>query len=98
MSNDSQGQRAGPFSLYDHVIFTDLDGEGGVLVDLNAKQYYQLNETASFIWRGLTNLRPVTEIAQEMTVTYEVTLERAHASIDAAIGQFSAYRLLNASR
>ena len=25
---------------YDHVIFTDLDGVEGVLVDLNTKQYF----------------------------------------------------------
>jgi hypothetical protein len=38
---------------YEHVIFTDLDGLEGVLVDLNTKKYYHLNESASLIWRGL---------------------------------------------
>jgi hypothetical protein len=28
-----------------HVIFTDLDGVEGVLVDLDTKQYFVLNES-----------------------------------------------------
>ena len=37
------------------VIFTDFDGKEGILVDLNTKQYYRLNETGSLIWRGDRN-------------------------------------------
>lgn len=98
MSNDSRESQAGALSLPDHVVFTDLDEAGGVLVDLNTKQYYQLNETASVIWRGLANRTPIVEIAREMTTTYDVTLERAQASIEAAIRQFRACQLVQASR
>jgi hypothetical protein len=80
---------------YDHVIFTDLDGKEGVLVDLNTKQYFQLNETASLIWRGLARGTPVAEIAREITQAYDVTLEHAQASVEAAVARFSRHRLLN---
>jgi hypothetical protein len=79
----------------EHVIFTDLDGVEGVLVDLNTKRYYQLNETASLIWRGLANGTPVEEIAGEMTRVYDVAPEHARASVDAAVARFSAYQLLS---
>ena len=82
---------------HDHVIFTDLDGVEGVLVDLNTKQYYQLNETASLIWRGLAKGTPAVGIAKEMAELYDVTLEHAQSSVDAAIQSFIAHHLLKKS-
>ena len=79
----------------DHIIFTDLDGVEGVLVDLNTKQYYLLNETASLIWRGLAKGMPVDNIAREMTELYDVTMERAQSSVETAVGHFIAHHLLN---
>jgi len=78
----------------DHVIFTDLDGVEGVLVDLNTKQYFRLNETASLIWRGLADGTPADAIARHLTERYEVTLEHAQTSVQAALANFSAHRLL----
>ena len=77
-----------------HVVFTDLDGREGVLVDLNTKKYYQLNETASVIWQGLEKRLPVIEIAKEMTELYDVTLEQATSSIERALRHFDAQKLL----
>ena len=82
------------FSPHDHVIFTDVDGVDGVLVDLNSKQYFQLNETASLVWRGLVKGTPVDGIAQELTEVYDVTPEHARSSVEAVIRNFIAYRLL----
>jgi hypothetical protein len=93
-ANDFEYSAAAPPLPYEHVIFTDLDGLEGVLVDLNTKKYYQLNETASLIWRGLEKRLPVSHIAREMTERYEVTLERAASSIETALRRFHAQRLL----
>jgi len=64
------------------VIYTDFQGTGGILVDLNAKQYYQLNETGSLIWRGLEKGNSVEDIVLEMRAIYEVSAERARASVE----------------
>jgi hypothetical protein len=93
-ANDFEYSAAAPPLPYEHVIFTDLDGLEGVLVDLNTKKYYQLNETASLIWRGLEKRLPVSHITREMTERYEVTLERAASSIETALRRFHAQRLL----
>ena len=85
---------ASPAVPYEHVIFTDLDGLEGVLVDLNTKKYYQLNETASLIWRGLEKRLPVSDIANELTERYDVTLEQATSSIETALRRFDAQKLL----
>jgi hypothetical protein len=64
------------------VIYTDFQGSGGILVDLNAKQYYQLNETGSLIWRGLEKGNSVEDIVFEMRTIYDVSAERARASVE----------------
>ena len=64
------------------VIYTDFQGSGGILVDLNAKQYYQLNETGSLIWRGLEKGNSIEDIVVEIRTLYEVSAERARASVE----------------
>ena len=92
--NDFEDNLTAPPLPFAHVIFTDLDGLEGVLVDLNTKKYFQLNETASLIWSGLEKRLPVSHIAKEMTERYDVTLERAVFSIETALRQFQAQKLL----
>jgi hypothetical protein len=78
----------------EHTVFTDLDGLDGVLVNLNTRKYYQLNETASLIWRGLEKRLQVSDIASEMTERYDVSLEQARDSIEAALRHFDEQKLL----
>ena len=93
-TDDFQSDPAVARLPHDHVIFTDLDGFEGVLVDLNTRKYYQLNETASLVWRGLEKRLPVSKIAGEMTDLYDVTLDQATASVEQALRDFLAQKLL----
>ena len=77
-----------------HVVATDFDGGEGVLVDLNTKKYYQLNETAMLIWKGLEQHKPVAEIVADVTANYEVTAEQAARSVDRVVNDFRNYDLL----
>ncbi len=79
---------------HDHVVYTDLDGTEGVLVDLNTKQYFQLNATASLIWRGVARGATADAIAQEMAAEYDVTIDHARRSVEATIREFVARRLV----
>ena len=92
--NDSERKVAALPMPSAHVIFTDLDGLEGVLVDLNTKKYFQLNETASLVWSGLEKRLPLNDIAKEMTERYDVNLERALFSIETALRQFEAQKLI----
>lgn len=76
------------------VIFTDFDGKEGILVDLNTKQYYRLNETGSLIWRGLEKGNSLEEIVVEMRNTYDVSDERARASIDKLLQNLESNKLV----
>jgi hypothetical protein len=78
------------------VIFTDFDGDEGILVDLNTKRYYQLNETAMLVWKGLEQGKTVNEIVGDVTSCYEVTAEHATRSVQKVVANFQAYKLVSA--
>lgn len=76
------------------VIFTDFDGHEGILVDLNTKQYYRLNETGSAVWRGLEKGKTVDEIVSEIQNTYDVSNEHAQASVEKLVSNLEKNKLL----
>ena len=80
-----------------HVIATQLDEGNGVLVDLNTKQYYQLNETAMLIWRALENGHPFDQIVAEVMAVYTVDNEHAVSSTQRLLNQFHERKLVKAA-
>jgi hypothetical protein len=80
-----------------HVVATDFDGGEGILVDLNTKKYYQLNETAMVVWKGLEKGKSMGEIIADITATYEVATDRATLSVQRIVDNFQTYKLLGAS-
>lgn len=76
------------------VVYTDFQGTGGIIVDLNTKQYYQLNETGSLIWRGLENGSTVQDIISEMRTIYEVSEEHAQASVEKLLHSLESRKLV----
>lgn len=75
------------------IVFTDFDGEG-MIVDLNTKQYFKLNETAALIWRHLESSKPIDEIVAELQSHYEVTREQATLSIEKLLAKLVANKLV----
>ena len=82
---------------HDHIVFTEFDGGEGVLVDLNTKRYYQLNETAMLVWRCLEKGKTLSEVVEEMTAAYEVTREHALQSVERLLRNFQSHQLLRSS-
>jgi uncharacterized protein (DUF58 family) len=78
------------------VVVTDFDGGEGILVDLNTKKYYQLNETAMVVWKALEQGKSVGEIANDITANYEVALDNATRSVERILDNFQTYKLLTA--
>ena len=79
------------------VVYTDFQGAGGILVDLKTKQYYQLNETGSLIWRGLEKGKGVDDIAVEMSTIYEVSPEHAKQSVETLLSNLEVRKLVSRS-
>lgn len=80
-----------------HVVATDFEGGEGILVDLNTKKYYQLNETAMLVWKGLEKGKTVGEIVADITSNYEVPTDKATLSVQRIVDNFQTYKLLGAS-
>jgi hypothetical protein len=77
-----------------HVVFTDFEGGAGVLVDLNTKRYYRLNETASLIWRALEKRATPAQIVDQMAAEYDVTPEHARSALVKLIQRLAANKLI----
>jgi predicted HTH transcriptional regulator len=79
---------------HEHIVSTEFDGGEGVLVDLNARHYYKLNETGMLIWRGLEKGDSFEEIINKMTATYDVTPEHAALSIEKLLNNLESSQLV----
>ena len=82
------------FVPLEHIVASQLEDGDGVLVDLNTRQYYQLNESAMLIWRALENGFSFDQIVKEITNTYTVSNERAITSAEALIRQLQKRKLV----
>ncbi len=78
----------------EEVICSEFDGGEGILVDLKTKRYYQLNETALIIWKGLEKGDTVSEIVDTVVAGYEVVPEYADDRVRELIRQLESYRLV----
>jgi hypothetical protein len=80
--------------IHDHVICTEFNNGEGVLVDLDTKRYYQLNETATIVWMAVERGRSVEQIATELALIYDVSSDHASASVNRIVGEFRTQKLL----
>lgn len=77
-----------------NVVITEFEDGESVLVDLDTKRYYQLNETATVIWRALADGRSKPEIVDQLTSAYDVTREHAGSCVDRVVEHVKAHRLV----
>jgi hypothetical protein len=85
---------AGGFVPEEHVVFTEFDAGDGVLVDLNTKKYFQLNETAALVWRCLEDGLSHEEIVGRITSAYEVGREHASESVRRVLENLRDFKLV----
>ena len=79
---------------HEHVVFTEFDGGEGVLVDLDTKKYFQLNPTATVVWRGLEGGKSLDEIVRDMTAEYDVSPEHAARSVQRLLSNLQEFKLV----
>lgn len=82
-------------SIKDQIICTEFDGGEGILVDLNTKRYYQLNETALLVWKGLEKGAEIEDIVAEVVSDYEVQPEHARSSVENLMARLRSYKLIS---
>ncbi|HKO96119.1 MAG TPA: PqqD family protein [Pyrinomonadaceae bacterium] len=79
--------------LNKQIVSTIFDDGDGVLVDLETKRYYQLNETAMIVWDGLERGSSVAEIAEKFTSIFDVQPEHAVNSVERILSKFQSLKL-----
>ena len=79
--------------LNKQIVATIFDDGDGVLVDLETKRYYQLNETAMIVWDGVENGSTVAQIAGEFTSKFDVEQEHAVSSVERILEKFKSLNL-----
>ena len=61
-----------------HIVTTELE-DGAILLNLNTKYYYNLNETGLSIWQALDESVDAETIATKLTDEYDIDREQASA-------------------
>ena len=78
----------------EHVVSTRFETGDGVLVDLNARRYYTLNETAMLVWSALEEGCDDAGLAARLAHEFDVTAEKAHGSAQRLLGDLRQLGLL----
>jgi hypothetical protein len=82
------------FVPLEHIVASNLADGDGVLVDLNTRQYYQLNESAMLIWQALESGLSLSQIVEKIMAVYTVSPARAAASAEAVLRQLEKRKLV----
>jgi hypothetical protein len=83
----SPGDSANRRIVSPDVLVSHLAGEA-VLLNLQDKRYYRLNETAAFIWKGLERGDAPESIAAGLASEFETVHTDARAAVDRQISEF----------
>lgn len=75
------------------VLTAHLEGEA-VLLDMETKRYYRLNDTAAAIWRGLEKGLTRTELRESLLQEYEIDGPALDAALDRMMAAFEERRLV----
>jgi hypothetical protein len=75
------------------VVYTEL-ADGAVLLDLDTKHYYNLNETGVRIWQLIDDAKDASEVAEKLSKEFEVDSMKALASIERLLGDLEKNRLI----
>jgi hypothetical protein len=78
------------------VVCTDLD-DGAVLLDLDTKYYFNLNETGRRIWQLMDECNNASEIAERLCAEYDVGREKAIENVANLIEELTRESLITSS-
>ena len=63
------------------VVCTDVGGKEAVLLHLDTKKYYSLNQTGLRIWQLLSKGQTPAEVIGQLQAEFDVTPEKARESV-----------------
>jgi hypothetical protein len=78
------------------VLAAHLEGEA-VLLHMESKDYFRLNDTAAWVWRGLERGLDRDALIASLLERYEVSAEEAAAQLDGLLADLSQRGLITAA-
>ena len=72
------------YAVRDDVLTAHLQGEA-VVLSMDSKTYFQLNETAAAVWSALETGATRTELVERLCAEFEVEPEEAGRELDALL-------------
>jgi hypothetical protein len=69
------------------VLSAHLEGEA-VLLDVNRRRYFQLNETAAFLWRELERGAHDDGLEQRLVEAFQVDVREAREAVRMVLARF----------
>ncbi len=79
------------------IIYADLDPTEGIVLNLETRNYYRLNETGQLVWQGLSGGKNPAEIAQNLYEKFETTLETAQTDVSELLQNLQQEHLIETS-
>lgn len=76
------------------IVYADLDPTEGVLLHLETKHYFKLNETSQVLWKGLQKGLLSAQLLQELIQHFEVSEHDAQLDIEIFIEKLSQEKFL----
>lgn len=80
----------------ERALLTELGDGTGVLLDLDSKFYFTLNETAIFVWKQLGDRGGLTraELAERLSRHFDVDRARAASDLEPVLELLASERLV----
>lgn len=75
------------------VMSAHMQGEA-VLLHMDSKKYFRLNETAAFIWKRMERGADAATIVEELCAAFDVTADQARRAMDGLVHDLSSRGLL----
>ena len=82
------------YRLVSDVVATSLGDDETVLLNVETRHYYSLNETGTRIWQLLAEGESLDEIAASLTNEYDVSAEDARRHVEAHVAELLAEGLI----
>ena len=76
------------------VIYADLDPKEGIVLNLDSKFYYRLNETGQLIWQGLAGGQTETNIAERLADNFDVSFDEALPDVKTLVEKLKTEQLI----
>jgi len=82
---------ASRFAPNPQVLLTELNDGTGVLLHLDTKFYYTLNDTGIFVWKALADAscQTPTSLAARVAEVFDVSIEAAERDVETVLREMS---------